>query len=220
MRPDENGLPIHGLCCGLPDWEVVSTDATTTRGQAPAGSTTSELAARLPVPARPRRMSVSVEPAALHVDTTLRPTGDTPVPVSFGYHPYLTLPGVPRADFQIELPGVRARGILDERSIPTGATEPAPSRPARSAIAVYDDFFPELTEPPEFRPAGGGRRIARALRPGLSGVAGLRPAAQRLHLLRADDRAVDALATGDGLTLASDYAARFSITVEGEPGAA
>src|SRR3954447_2983854 len=29
VRPDETGLPIHGLCSACPYWEVVSTDATT-----------------------------------------------------------------------------------------------------------------------------------------------------------------------------------------------
>ena len=43
-------------------------------------------------------------------------------PVTFGYHPYLRLPGVPRAAWHVELPVVR-RLELDERGIPTGASE-------------------------------------------------------------------------------------------------
>ena len=35
-----------------------------------------------------------------------------PVPVAFGYHPYLVLPGVPRAEWEVELP-VDARLLLD-----------------------------------------------------------------------------------------------------------
>ena len=38
---------------------------------------------------------------------------DVPVPVSFGFHPYLLLPGVPRAEWQVAVP-VRRRLDLDE----------------------------------------------------------------------------------------------------------
>src|SRR5262249_46640283 len=49
----------------------------------------------------------------LTLTTTLRATGDVPVPVSFGWHPYLRLPGVARAEWQVAMP-VRRRAILDE----------------------------------------------------------------------------------------------------------
>ena len=43
---------------------------------------------------------------------TLTATGDVPVPVSFGWHPYLRLPGVPRAEWDLQLPLVR-EALLD-----------------------------------------------------------------------------------------------------------
>src|ERR671925_76917 len=59
----------------------------------------------------------------LAVETEVVPTTRAAVPVSFGWHPYLRLPGVDRRDWRIELP-VAARAILDERGIPTGSSEP------------------------------------------------------------------------------------------------
>ena len=42
------------------------------------------------------------------------------MPVAFGYHPYLRLPGAPREAWEVTLP-VRAHAELDDRGIPTGA---------------------------------------------------------------------------------------------------
>src|SRR5690606_12640042 len=42
--------------------------------------------------------------AGLRVTTSIVPTGEVAVPVSFGWHPYLTLPGVGRADLSVDLP--------------------------------------------------------------------------------------------------------------------
>ena len=59
----------------------------------------------------------------LTIETELRETGGAPAPVSFGYHPYVCLPGVPRAEWEVALP-LRRRALLDERGIPTGEAEP------------------------------------------------------------------------------------------------
>jgi galactose mutarotase-like enzyme len=81
------------------------------------------------------------------------------VPVAFGFHPYLRLPGVEREQWWIELP-VTSRMVLDERMLPTGRSEPVRIPPGPLGRATYDDAFDGLADPPEFVLAGGGRRIA------------------------------------------------------------
>src|SRR5699024_8343966 len=60
--------------------------------------------------------------AELTIATTVHAGEDGPVPISFGFHPYLRLPRVPRAEWVIEAP-VRERLLLDERGLPTGERE-------------------------------------------------------------------------------------------------
>ena len=51
---------------------------------------------------------VRVREGGVDVTTTLRASGTVGVPVCFGWHPYFTLPGVPRADWVLAAPGVPA----------------------------------------------------------------------------------------------------------------
>jgi galactose mutarotase-like enzyme len=156
---DANGLPIHGLLAGYP-WQVV--------GRTP-GNGSSAIAARLDFAAHEELMAAFPFPHELHVQaelagdtltiaTILLPTGDVAVPVSFGWHPYLRLPGVPRADWRVELP-VRRKAILDERGLPTGETEPVTIEPGPLGDRTYDDHFVELERPTVFALEGAGRRI-------------------------------------------------------------
>lgn len=93
IRVEENGLPIHGLLAASPHWRVADERA--------GGFTAAfsfdrpELLLAFPYP-HELEIDVSLTDAALSVRTTVRPTGVMAVPVSFGYHPYLALPGVPR----------------------------------------------------------------------------------------------------------------------------
>src|SRR5215207_1747717 len=160
VRLDGNGLPIHGLLAACPYWQVVDRGADEDRTGLVARldfGAHPELLAAFPFP---HELDLEVELAAdtLTVSTVLRPTADAAVPVAFGWHPYLVLPGVPRADWHVELP-VLARALLDERGLPTGAVEPVAIEPGPLGRRSYDDLFPELAEPSVFALEGGGRRI-------------------------------------------------------------
>src|SRR6478609_9108663 len=113
---DDHGLAIHGLRPPADGWVV----------QSAAGD---ELRARLYHPADEARFAAFPYPHTLDVDarlegpqlrvrTTLTPTSDSAVPVAFGYHPYLRLPGVPRRAWTVTLPAMRALE-LDLDQIPT-----------------------------------------------------------------------------------------------------
>ena len=71
-------------------------------------------------------MTVRLAERTLTVRTTVTATGDTAVPLCFGFHPYLRLPDVARSEWIIETPPLRhlrldGRGLPDRRiGIPAG----------------------------------------------------------------------------------------------------
>ena len=157
VRTDPNGLPIHGLVAGSEHWKVVDEGA-------------SRLAARLDFAARPEllagfpfphvlELTAELSDERLEIDTRLVATGDVPVPVAFGFHPYLRLPGLERERWWVELP-VTSRMVLDERELPTGRSEPVRVPPGPLGDRGFDDAFDGLADPPEFVLAGAGRRLA------------------------------------------------------------
>jgi len=96
--------------------------------------------------------------AAQHRETTLVADPDGPVPVSFGFHPYVGLPELPRAEWRLTLPAMR-RLVLDRRGIPTGEEEAFGGLDARLDGLDLDDGFAVLEERTSLSVAGGGRRI-------------------------------------------------------------
>ena len=160
VRLDPHGLPIHGLLAASPHWEVLGV----TEGEGQAG-----LAARLDFAARPELMAGFPFSHELHVQVELRdrrlelatvvlPTAGGPVPVSFGWHPCLRLPGVHRRDWHVELP-VKRRQPLDHRGLPTGSSEPVAPESGPLRERSFDDLFTELERPARFALEGDGRRI-------------------------------------------------------------
>jgi galactose mutarotase-like enzyme len=133
----DTGLPIHGLVVGQPGWTV---DALVADG---AGA---ELRASRPLedPAFPfpHRLDVTARAGddRLRVDTTITPTGDRPVPIAIGWHPYLALPEAPRSAWRLRVPA-RTHMVPDERGIPTGAREPAPAEDRPLGDRTYDDLY-------------------------------------------------------------------------------
>ena len=160
VRADENGLPIHGALSAAEDWDVV--DAGADGGAA-------WLAAALDYGRRDDRLAVfpflhrlelelRLEGDALTITTTVEATGTNDVPLAFGWHPWLTLPGVPRSEWELELPD-RTACALDERQLPTGErTELAAERFALGERLLDDHFA--VAEDARFVLSGGGREIA------------------------------------------------------------
>ena len=185
LRLDGNGLPMHGLLSAARGWEVDHHEATDAGGplrlRRPRRSDGGvPVRSRADVPRGARRR-------ALTLATTVHATGDTSVPIAFGYHPYLRLPGVARADWRVEIP-VRERLLLDEAMLPTGERAPVHVPPGRSARGR------STTPTSPRRTARRSRSKARppdraGVRGRLSVRAGLRPARRRCDRLRADDRA-------------------------------
>jgi galactose mutarotase-like enzyme len=102
-------------------------------------------------------MEVTISQDALTVVTTLTATQATPVPVSFGYHPYLTLSDAPRGAWRLALPE-RRHIALDAKGIPTGASFDERSEDMALGSRTFDDLFGLGTDR-EFVLSGPGRRI-------------------------------------------------------------
>jgi aldose 1-epimerase len=157
VHADPNGLPIHGLVAGSPHWELLDEEPTRLRGRIDYAAHP-ELMAGFPFP-HVLELAAELSDERLEIATRLTPTGDVPVPVAFGFHPYLRLPDLPRERWWVELP-VTSRAVLDERMLPTGRSEPVRIGPGPLGDAAYDDAFDGLGNPPEFVLAGAGRRVA------------------------------------------------------------
>ena len=154
LRTDGAGLPIHGFLVGDPGWSVTRYDA---------GRAVARLAASIDVdgPAFPFQHRIDVAIAAhedrLVVDTTVVPTGRRRVPVAFGWHPYLRLPGTPRSQWRLHLPA-RHHLALDGRGIPTGASEAEHAEAEPLGRRHFDDLYA----------LGRGRRLAFAAADGIA----------------------------------------------------
>src|SRR3954452_21228871 len=113
VKLDENGLPIPRLFPASPQWNATAGDgalsATLDFGAHP------ELLEAFPFP-HSVEVEVRLGVGRLRVATRVTADQESAAPVSFGFHPYLALPDVPRADWHIELP-VKHHLILDNLSI-------------------------------------------------------------------------------------------------------
>lgn len=137
IKRDERGLPIHGLLVGRPGWSVV---ALTTRGGAARLRASIEVdAPAFPFPHR-IEVTATVREPTLRLHTTIVPTGRRAVPVAFGWHPFLRLPGGRRSAWRLRLPA-RRHLALDARGIPTGESRREPAAVAAIGRRTFDDGY-------------------------------------------------------------------------------
>jgi galactose mutarotase-like enzyme len=94
VHTDGNGLPIHGLVAGSPHREVLDAEPARLRGRLDFAARP-ELMAGFPFAHRVE-LAAELSDDRVAIETELVSTGDDPVPVAFGFHPYLRVPGVPR----------------------------------------------------------------------------------------------------------------------------
>jgi galactose mutarotase-like enzyme len=153
---DPNGLPIHGLVGGSPNWELLEVKPTRIRARLDYAAWP-ELHGGFPFP-HSLEITAELSDTRLEITTELTPTGDGPVPVAFGVHPYLQVPGVRRESWWLELP-VTSCMELDERSLPTGRSKAVHIPPAPLGERSFDDAFDGLDSPAEFAVSGGGLRL-------------------------------------------------------------
>jgi aldose 1-epimerase len=213
---DPNGLPIHGALPRLMRWEVESQSAPD-RIVASLDWSLSPLLELFPF-VHELVLDVSVAEDRLTMVTTLRATGDDHVPVSFGYHPYLVLPGVPRGQWQVKL-GASRRLVLDERMIPTGASEPLQPREFTLGDQSWDDGLDGLAGRGRFTVSAAARGLTMTFDEGYDYAQVYAPPGQDFICFEPMTAPTDALRSGDGLRVLApgeEHRAAFSITIEAE----
>jgi aldose 1-epimerase len=215
VKGGDEGLPKDGAMADR-SWVVEEATPTTLAARFDAGCHGyDDVLAVFPF-AHAWRVAATLTATTMTVRTELAATGDVAVPVSFGWHPLFTLPGVDRARLCVALPAV-AESALDARGIPTGA--PATRPPAWSGGELgertLDAEYPELEGDFVLRAAGRELRVA-------FGAAGYpvghawAPAGEAFVAWEPMTAPTNALVSGRGLRHVAPgdtFAATFAVTV-------
>lgn len=162
---DNNGLPMHGLLTASPLWKV--TNIGSKAGAAYVTSTLEfwrdpQLMEQWPF-AQTYEMTYRLHDGQLDVQTTIKNLSQAALPVSIGFHPYYTIPDVPREEWTLRLPASQ-RVNADAHLIPTGETRPN-DLPETVDLKgrVFDDGFTGLRPSPDgkvhFIIASGSKQI-------------------------------------------------------------
>ena len=201
VRADEHGLPIHGALAAAEDWDVVDTGADAAAAWLVAALDYSRRDDRLAVfPFRHTlELELRLEGDALTITTTVVATGTNAVPLAFGWHPWLSLPGVARSEWELALPD-RTAIALDDLGLPTGERAAAPAERAPLGDRALDDHF---AVPPDarFLLSAGGREIAVEWAGGFRYAQVFAPTTLDVACLEPMVAPVAALSTGEDLEL-------------------
>jgi len=212
VRADEHGVPIHGVLAAYPGWLVTARSENTLTAVLDFGGKPQLLAA-FPFP-HVLTQSVTLADRRLTIETTVMPTTSASVPLCFGYHPYLTIPGVPRAEWTLTTPEMR-RLPVDDNGIPTGEhrTWSGGAEPLKST--AFDDGFDNVAEGAVFSLAGGDRRIDVTFEKGYPAAQIFAPTSDDVVCFEPMAAPTDSLRRGDYRSAApgKPETARFSIAV-------
>jgi aldose 1-epimerase len=191
VRTDEHGVPIHGVLAAYPGWLVTEKSDNRLTADLDYGGQP-RLLASFPFP-HVLTLDVTLADRALTVETTVTPTSAASVPLCFGFHPYLTIPDVPRADWQLETPAMRHLPV-DNWGIPTGENEAWEAGAHLLKTQTFDDGFDNVRPGAVFAISGGDRRIevkfdegypaAQIFAPVTDDVVGIEPMAAPTDSLR------------------------------------
>ncbi|MGK2932521.1 MAG: CHAD domain-containing protein [Solirubrobacterales bacterium] len=225
VRRDVNGLAIHGTLAASPLWVVEDASAGDRQEDATLKASLDfgafpGLLASFPFPHR-LELEMKIEDTALTVTATVTNTGDAAVPLAFGFHPYLSLPGSNRSSWQIRLPARHALEF-DGRGIPVAGTTALDAGTEVLGDRSWDDGFTGIDPGSEFWVADDRRRITVRFDEGYGAAQVFAPAGEDVICFEPMKAPTDALVSGRDLTAvgpgASDVS-RFTITAApaGEP---
>lgn len=153
---DWNDVIIHGVPWSKLDFREVQSDATSLTSRMHWNRP--ELLDVFPFE-HELEIRASLDASGVEIATTVIANGRDAVPVSFGFHPYIAIPGLPRQQWQLDLPPMQAI-VLDERLLPTGRREPFPAVDARLADRDFDHGFALGTDRATMSIAGNGRCVS------------------------------------------------------------
>jgi aldose 1-epimerase len=210
---DENGLPIHGVPWPLLSWDVIEVRQNKVRARLEWSRR--DLLSVFPFP-HWLELSATLAPNALTLKTTLVAHGDSAVPVSFGFHPYLRLPGLSRVNWRLRIPPMR-RLLLDSKRIPAGQEEPFSGLDTALGDLDLDDGLALPDENQTLSIAGAGRLITAEWLEGYRYAQIYAPRGQDYAALEPMTARTNALVSGHGLRLVEPgeaFRAAFRIQIE------
>ncbi|MGK2956549.1 MAG: CHAD domain-containing protein [Solirubrobacterales bacterium] len=220
VRRDDNGLAIHGTLAASPLWVVDEASATEQLDSARLRASLDfgnrpELMKSFPFPHR-LDLEMSVEGNTLAVESTVVPTGDLPVPLAYGFHPYLTLPGTDRSEWRIALPEMTALEF-DGLGIPDGRTGYFPAVTQALGDTAWDHGFDGLDECAEFSVEDASNRITVCFERGYPAAQVFAPPGEAVICFEPMKAPTDALVSGRHLNSVAPGetdVSRFTIAVE------
>jgi galactose mutarotase-like enzyme len=209
---DPNGLPIHGALPGELAWDASRTRDDELRAHLRWNAP--QLLQLFPFE-HELEIEATVSPGTLSIATTIVATGADPVPVSFGFHPYLTPGAGHRDQWRVEL-GAEQRLVLDEHMIPTGQRTPLQPRELQLGSSSWDDGLAALDDPPVFAVTGRGRRLTVTFDEGFAWAQVYAPPGEDFICFEPMTAPTDALNSGDGLIVLAPgerHRTRFTVAL-------
>ena len=213
---DDNGLPIHGVPWSHLSWKVPETSQE--RLVAQFEWARDDLLEIFPFRHR-LEMTAMLQEESLTLETTLIAGNEGPVPVSFGFHPYFGVPGLPRERWRLKMPAMR-RFVLDRKQIPTGKEESFEKMDTELGELEFDDGFALSPGINMFSLEGAGRRITVEFVEGYPYAQVFAPKGEEYVALEPMTAPTNALTTGNGLRLVDPngcFRAVFRIHVNSLP---
>jgi len=207
---DDHKLSMHGVPWGQLQWRVISSQADALIAR--LDWVTQELLAIFPFPHHVE-MAVRLRPLDLEIQTTVFADSGSPVPISFGFHPYFGLPGIARTEWTLNAPAMR-KLALDAQGIPTGAETPSAPIAARLGNTSYDDGFALPGERATFSIEGNGYSIAIEFESGFDFAQIFAPKDREFIAIEPMTAKTNALSTGEGLRVIAageEFSASFRI---------
>ncbi len=154
---DRNGLPIHGTLEAQPfAIESIGFDARGAHLVASFRHDDADLLEAFPF-VHEYCVAVELTRRGLHVTTAVRTDERVAVPVSFGWHPFLRVPGTSRSQWQVRLPQ-RTHAILDDRLLPTRRNDREQAENRKLGRRTFDDHY-ALGRDRRFTLTGRDRRV-------------------------------------------------------------
>lgn len=213
LHPDEHGLPIHGVPWSFLRWRV--TEARQDFVAARLDWSDPDLLAIFPF-RHSMELTATMRTDGLTLETRLAADSRGSVPVSFGFHPYINLPELPRTDWALEIPAMR-KFVLDSRGIPTGDEEAFGGFKGQLGQNNFDDGFALTGEQNSFSITGAKRRISVDFLGGYRFAQIFAPRGKNYIAFEPMTAPTSALTTGRGLCLVpadESFRASFRIRVE------
>jgi aldose 1-epimerase len=209
---DDHQLPMHGVPWGQLAWEIVSVKPDSLWARLDWNRP--ELLAIFPFPQK-LEMAAALNPDSLTLHTTVLASAESPVPISFGFHPYLGIPQLPRAQWRLQLPHMN-KLQLDQRGIPTGTHESFGPFDSLLGDKNFDDGFALIGAHSSFSLSGPGRHITVTFLENFPYAQIFAPKGKDFIALEPMTAPTSALTSGQGLQILASggqFRASFRITV-------